>query len=153
MEKGNVNGVLKILTSNIYNGILSLDDKTLSLLKQRPPFSSELNEEVLLIGENPSAHPIVFEDIDEIMVKEAVLKVKSGPDPSGLDADGWRKILVSRSFEAINADLRRAFANVIKEICTEKLPITELNMKHHAKRFWLADSFLLTKTQDYDQSK
>ena len=87
MEKGNVNGVLKILTSSIYNGILSLDDKTLSLLKQKPPFSSELNEEVLLRGENPSAHPIVFEDIDEIMVKEAVLKVKSGPDPSGLDAD------------------------------------------------------------------
>ena len=48
MEKGNVNGALKLLTSNISNGILPLDDKTLSLLKQKHPASCELNEEVLL---------------------------------------------------------------------------------------------------------
>ena len=33
MEKGNVNGALKLLASNISNGILPVDDKTLSLLK------------------------------------------------------------------------------------------------------------------------
>ena len=33
MGKGNVNGAFKSLTSNNSNGILSLDDKTLSLLK------------------------------------------------------------------------------------------------------------------------
>ena len=48
MEKGNVNGALKLLTSNISNGMLPLDDKTLSLLKQKHPASCELNEEVLL---------------------------------------------------------------------------------------------------------
>ena len=57
------------------------------------------------------------------MVKEAALKTKGGSGPSGLDADGWRKILVSKSYRTINADLRRAFANVIKKICTEKLPV------------------------------
>ena len=48
MVKGNVNGALKLLKSNISNGILPLDDKTLSLLKQKHPASCELNEEVLL---------------------------------------------------------------------------------------------------------
>ena len=57
------------------------------------------------------------------MVKEAALKTKGGSGPSGLDADGWRKILVSKSYGTINADLRRAFANVIKKICTERLPV------------------------------
>ena len=123
MEKENVNGALKLLTSNISNGILPLDDKTLSLLKQKHPTSSELNEEVLLRGEKPSVHLVVFEDIDENMVKEAALKTKGSSDPSGLDADGWRKILVSKSYGTINGDLRRAFANVIKKICTEKLPV------------------------------
>ena len=46
MEKGNINGTLKLLTSNISKGILPLDDKTLSLLKQKHPAlsMSELNE-------------------------------------------------------------------------------------------------------------
>ena len=48
MEKGNVNGELKLLSSNISNDILPLDDKTLSLLKQKHPALIELNEEVLL---------------------------------------------------------------------------------------------------------
>ena len=120
MQKGNTKGALKLLTSNISNGILPLDDKTLSLLKQKHPAPSELNEEILLRGEKPSVYPVVFEDIDENMVKEAALKTKDGSGPSGLDADGWRKILVSKSYRTINADLRRAFANVIKKICTEK---------------------------------
>ena len=93
MEKGNVNGSLKLLASNISNGILPLDDKTLSLLRQKHPASSELNEGVLLRGEKPSAYPVVIEGIDESMVREAALKTKVGSDPSGLDADGWRKIL------------------------------------------------------------
>ena len=57
------------------------------------------------------------------MVKEAALKTKGGSGPSRLDTDGWRKILESMSYGRINADLRRAFVNVIKKICTEKLPV------------------------------
>ena len=88
MEKGNVKGALKLLTSNISNGILPLGDKTLSLLKQKHPVSSELNEEVLLRGEKPSVHPVIFEDIDQNIVKEAALRTKGRSRPSGLDADG-----------------------------------------------------------------
>ena len=125
MEKGNIKGTLKLLTSNISKGILPLDDKTLSLLKQKHPAlsMSELNEEVLLREEKPSAHHVVFEDTDENMVKEAALKTKGGSGPSRLDAEGWKKIIVSKSYGTINADLRRAFVNLIKNICTEKLPV------------------------------
>ena len=122
MEKGNANSALKLLASNISNGIIPLD-KTLSLLKQKLPASSGLNEQVLLRGEKTSVHPVVFEDIDENMVKEAALKTKGGSGHSGLDADRWRKILVSKSYGTINVDLRQAFANVIKKICTERLHV------------------------------
>ena len=44
MEKGKVNGALKLLTSNMPNGIIPLDDKTLSLLKQKHSVSNELNK-------------------------------------------------------------------------------------------------------------
>ena len=62
---------LKLLASNIYNGKLPLDDKILSLLRQKHLASIKLNEEVLLKGEKPSVHSAVFEDIYLSMVKEA----------------------------------------------------------------------------------
>ena len=92
----------------IKGSILPLDDKTLSFLQQRHPALSELNEKVFLRGEEPSVHPVVFADIDENIVKEVALKTKGGSGTSGLDADGWRKIFVSKSYGTINADLRTA---------------------------------------------
>ena len=112
MENENVNGALKLSTCNISNGLFPLDDKTLSILKQKHQASSELSEEILLGGEKPSVHPVVLEDMDESMVKEEALKAKGGSGPSGLDADGWRKLLVSNNYGTINADLGRAFARV-----------------------------------------
>ena len=73
-------------------------------------------------GEKPSVHPVVFEDIDESMVKDAALTTEGGSAPSGLDADGWKNILASKSYGAI-AGLRSAFANVIQKTCTEKVPV------------------------------
>ena len=87
------------------------------------------------------------------MIKEAALKTKGSSGPSGLNANGWRKILVSRNYGTINAALRRTCANVIEKICTEKFPVDTVKDEHHLKRFWLADSFPLTKIQDYDQSE
>ena len=97
------------MASNNSNGVLPLDDKTLSFVKQKHPASSELNKEVLLIREKPSVHPVVFKDIDESMVKEAALS------SSGLDADGWRMILVFKSYGTIKPYLRGAFASDIKK--------------------------------------
>ena len=94
-----------------------------------------LNEDALFGGEKPSAHPVLFEDIDESMVKEAVLKTKGGYGPSGLDAYGSRKIIVSKIYEIINADLRRMFANVIKRYAVESSLLTQPKMKHHSKHF------------------
>ena len=144
---------MKLLTNNISNGIFPLDDMTLSLLKQKHQASSELNEEVLLRGEKPSVHFVVFEDIDDSMVKEAALKTKVGSGPSGLDAGGWREILVPKTYGTINADLRRAFTNFIKKICTEKLPVDTTKDETPLEAFFACRVFPLPKTQCYDQSE
>ena len=47
MSKGNVNGVLKLLTNNMSNGILPLTDATLQLLKQKYPESRQPPPEVM----------------------------------------------------------------------------------------------------------
>ena len=92
MSKGNDNGLLK-LCQNMSNGILPLNDKTLKMLKQKHPEANEPPQEVLLHGPTRPVHPIVYEDIDESLILKAAMLTKGGPRPSGLDADGWRKIL------------------------------------------------------------
>lgn len=55
------------------------------------------------------------------MIKIAAIKTKEGSGPPGLDVDEWRKILLSNSYVTTNADLRKAFANVVKKIYTDKV--------------------------------
>ena len=80
-----------------------------------------MNVEVFLRGKKLSVHPAVFEDIDESLVKEAALKTKGGSGPSGLDG-------VLKSYQTINANLRRAFANVIKKYALKSSLLIRLNM-------------------------
>ena len=56
MQKGNVNGAIKILTNNMESGILPLNEKTLKLLKQKHPISTKASEDVLLPDEPERIH-------------------------------------------------------------------------------------------------
>ena len=87
MSKGNINDALKLLTENMSNGILPLNDKTLMMLKQKHPEANEPPQEVLLQGPTRPVHPIVYEDMDESLILKAAMLTKEGSGPSGLDTD------------------------------------------------------------------
>ena len=55
------------------------------------------------------------------MIRKAAIKTKGGFGPSAMDTDGWRRILCSNNFGDAKVDLRKAIANFIKKICTEKV--------------------------------
>ena len=65
MGKGNINRALKLLTHNMTNGILPLDEKRFNSLKQKHPQSKQACAETLINGEPPAIHPIIFDDISE----------------------------------------------------------------------------------------
>ena len=50
------------------------------------------------------------------MIKMAPVKAKGRSIPSALAADGWKRMLVSKSYSTRNIDWRTAFANDIKKI-------------------------------------
>ena len=87
MNKGNVNGALKLLTNSMSNGILPLSNKKLDLLKQKHPELKESSPEALLQGPFRPIHPVVHDDFDESLVMRAAMLTKRGSGPSGLDAD------------------------------------------------------------------
>ena len=124
MSKGNVNGALKLLKNNMSNGILSLADATLQLLKQKHPESREPPPEVLIEGQIRKIHPVVYDDIDESLILKAATLTKGESGPSGLDAGGWRRILTSREFGTSSSDLRKTFTQLIKRLCIEEMETT-----------------------------
>ena len=50
MQKGNVNGALKLLTNEMSNGILTLTEETLSPLEIKHPDNRDASADVLLNG-------------------------------------------------------------------------------------------------------
>ena len=63
-------------------------------------------------------HPIKFESIDIEKIQKAAVKTQGGSGPSGMDADSWKQILTSKQFGKSSIDLCKAFAEVIKKICS-----------------------------------
>ena len=106
MQKGNTNGALKLLTNEVSNGIIPLTEETLSQFEIKYSDNRDASRDVLLNGPIKEIYPIVFDVIDEEMALRAASITKGDSGPSGLNADGWRRMLTSNSFDAASSDLR-----------------------------------------------
>ena len=51
------------------NRIPSLDDNNLQLLHEKHSSPKNADDKVLTTGEKPSVHPVIYESIDEDLVK------------------------------------------------------------------------------------
>ena len=111
MHRGNVNAAIKLLTNNMQNGILRINKDTLKLLEQKHPQSRSDTPEV--------THLVKFETIDAYSIRKTVKKTRGGSGPSGMDADAWRKVILSKSFGESSNDFCSALAKVTKKFCTE----------------------------------
>ena len=127
MKQGKVNAAVKLLTNSMEGGILPLDTETMNLLRSKHPEPADLNADAIFDQQAPEVHPIVFDSINADSVRSAALNTHGGAGPSGVDADGWRHILVSRNFGLASEELREAFAAMIKILCTEKVELVTSN--------------------------
>ena len=58
----------------------------------------------------PVVDLVMFQNISESTIANAILKTRRSNGPFGLDAEGWRRILVSKNFGAASHNLRHALA-------------------------------------------
>ena len=126
MRKGNVHNAMKLLINNMKNGVLPLNKKTLEQLKQKHPQRRDADPEIMLPDKPEEIHPIKFDSIDAENVRKAALKTRGGAGPSGLDADGWKRIFTSNQFGDSTDDLCKTFAEVIKKLFTVENQSTSL---------------------------
>ena len=94
-------------------------------LKNLHPSAKEASEEILMEGEIPFFDPIIFSNIDDSAIATAALKTKGGAGPSGMDADGWRRILVSKNYGKVGKDLRTSIAKMTQNLCSREVKVFE----------------------------
>ena len=54
------------------------------------------------------------------MVKDAIKRTRVAEGPSGMDADGWRRILIPGNFGNVGEDLWKSIAEKAKILCQER---------------------------------
>ena len=67
-----------------------------------------------------------------------------------MDREGF---LCSRATEQLLLIYKETLPMSLKKYALKSYLLKEPKMKHHSKHFWVADSFLYAKPQDYNQSE
>ena len=73
---------------------LALDWQNVEDVKAETPRSYEPHTEILFQGPTLPIHPILYNNMDESLILKTAMLTKGESGPSGIDADGWRTILV-----------------------------------------------------------
>ena len=125
MLQGKVQAALRLLDKGETAGVAVVNDETLKILRELHPDSKPACEQVLMQGEIPYFDPIIFSNIDEGSIAKAAMRTRGAAGPSGMDAEGWRRILVSKNYGATGKDIRIAFAKMTRALCTREVTSSE----------------------------
>jgi hypothetical protein len=90
--EGQINSAMRFLSEEGNGGVLPLSDDVMLQLRQKHPEAEEAKIGTLLRGP-------VFIPINGQMVREAALRTKGSGGPSGVDANGLKRILACKSFK------------------------------------------------------
>ena len=77
----------------------------------------------MLQGGIPFVDQALFAKIDEATISKAAMKTNDAAGPAGLDALGWRHILVSRNYGDAGRDLRTSIALMARNLATQMVDV------------------------------
>ena len=116
---GQVNSALRYLSDDQGGGILPLSDDVMEQLKEKHPEPQGVQLGSLLFGPIKDVPETLYYEINGDMVRDAPLRTKGSGGPSGVDANGFRRILTCKSFKRSGTELCEAIASMTKRLCTE----------------------------------
>lgn len=116
---GQVNSALRYLSDDQGGGILPRSDDVMEQLKEKHPEPQGLQLGSLLFGPIEDVPDTLYHEINGGMVRDATLRTKCSGGPSGVDANGFRRILTCKSFKRSRTELCEAIASMTKCLCTE----------------------------------
>ena len=127
--RGKMKEAIRMLNKQAKRGrILSLDDEVeengstkyvRDILRDKHPDGKPANIDVIVNTDeqsDPETHPVIFDSIDALAIRQAALRVQGAAGPSGTDAQAWRRFVTS--FGRSSDDLCSAIACVARKIAT-----------------------------------
>ena len=121
MINGKIKAALRLLTKDALIGNFRINGETLKELNKKHPKPAPFCNELLLQGPKKLVHPVIFENITADFVQKLAFRTKGTAGPSQLDADEWRKLVVSKNFGTSGNDLCAAVARMARILATEVL--------------------------------
>ena len=118
--EGKINAALKMISEEASNGVLDLDDKTMADLRKKHPAPSPVSEGSLIQEDLPAETAASYFDcIDEQQILKAAQLTKGAGGPSNLDAEQYRRILISAKYKNEGKNLREQIAILARKLATE----------------------------------
>ena len=113
MWEGKTQAALKILSKNYENGVLKIDDDILTDLKSMHPPPADVKQDSLLFGPINELPHCYFQVIDKIMI------AKGAGEPSHIDAEQFRHMLLSKKFKTEASELREQLAVLARTLASD----------------------------------
>lgn len=127
MLEGQINSALRFLNETTSGGVLSLTDEVMMQLIKKHPIPKPAKLGSLLFGLIDNEFPeSVYSEINGEMVRQAALRTKGAGGPSGIDANGFRRMLACKSFKQSFLRLCEAIAKMTRPLCTQYINPTTI---------------------------
>ena len=117
--EGHINSALRYLSEDDSGGVLPLTDDAVRQLREKLPDAQRAKLGSLLFGPVEDMPDSVYQEINGEFVREAALRTKGSGGPSGVDANGFKRILASKSFKRSSINLCESIATLTRRLCTE----------------------------------
>ena len=117
--EGQINSALRFLSETSTGGVLELTDDVMAQLKEKHPNPQPPTLGSLLFGPiNDDIPESVYSEINGEMIREAALRTKGSGGPCGVHANGFRRMMASKSFKQSSTKLCEAIATMTRTLCT-----------------------------------
>ncbi|CAB4007611.1 Hypothetical predicted protein, partial [Paramuricea clavata] len=125
--EGQINSALRFLSETSNGVVLTLTDDVMMQLKQKHPEPQPAKLGSVLFGPlNDEIPESVYSQINGEMVRQAALRTKGSGGPSGVDANGFRRMLACKSFKQSSTRLCEVIARMTKTLCTQYIDPTTI---------------------------
>ena len=116
---GQINSALRYLSENAGVDVLPLNDDVMAQLRVKHPSPQETSLGSLLFGPVEDVPDSIYQQINGKWYGMRLCEQKVRRGSSGVDANGFLRILASKSFKKSGTDLCAAIAAMTRRLCTE----------------------------------
>ena len=103
--QGKISAACKLINRN-QGGPLDINDQVMEILHQKHPEAQSADARAIVEDRTPRfVEPIAFEGIDGQLIFKAAMQTRGSGGPSQVDAEIWRQILCSKSFQPASGNL------------------------------------------------